>query len=307
MSTPTTHEAGSGELSGRKAILTDVTKCIGCERCVEACTQHNRLPREIPTSYRADDGLSARRYTSIVRIPGKEEGSWRNVRRQCMHCEDPSCASACLVGAFTKTADGAVQYNPDKCIGCRYCMLACPFSVPRYEYDRALPFVRKCKMDETCRVAGGQPACVAACPTGATVFGPREKLLEEAHRRIAEKPELYQDHVYGEHEFGGTSVMYVSDIPLNEPLRIPTLEQFEKMRVPSLAQESIPHLVHGWVMVTPVQFVTVAAGLSGAWFLKRRQRLMAERAQEAKDAEARIAGRAGDGPAADEPSGGSEG
>ncbi len=283
MSTPQTQEAGPGKVSPEKAILTDVTKCIGCERCVEACVVQNKLPREIPTRYRADDGLSGRRYTSIVRIPGKEEGTWRNVRRQCLHCREASCQSACLVGAFSKSPDGAVEYDADKCIGCRYCMLACPFMIPRYEYDQALPFVRKCKMNDECRVEGGVPACTAACPTGATVFGPREKLLEEAKRRIAEQPDLYQDHVYGEREFGGTSVIYLSDVPLNDALRIPTSAEFAKMRVPSLETESIPHLLHSWVLVTPVQFFTVGAGLVGAWFLRRRQRLMAERAREAAD------------------------
>jgi formate dehydrogenase iron-sulfur subunit len=283
MSTVETHDAAGQAVSPEKAILTDVTKCIGCERCVEACVVQNRLPRDIPTRYRADDGLSSRRYTSIVRIPGKEEGTWRNVRRQCMHCREASCAAACLVAAFSKSPDGAVEYDPDKCIGCRYCMLACPFMIPRYEYDKALPFVRKCKMNEDCRVEGGQPACVAACPTGATVFGPREKLLEEAKRRIAEKPDVYLDHVYGESEFGGTSVIYVSDVPLNEPLRVPTAEEFAARRVPSLEHDSIPHLLHGWVLVTPVQFFTVAAGLAGGWFLKRRQRLMAERGREGAD------------------------
>lgn len=266
-----------------KAILTDVTKCIGCERCVEACVRQNKLPREIPTRYRAKDGLSARRYTSIVRIPGKKEGTWRNVRRQCMHCQEPSCAAACLVGAFTKTPDGAVVYDDSKCIGCRYCMLACPFMIPRYEYDQALPYIRKCKMNDQCRVEGGLPACVSACPTKATVFGPREMLLREAKRRIADKPGLYIDHVYGEQEFGGTSVIYLSDVPLNSTLRIPTDQEFAKMRVPELRRASIPALLHAWVLVTPFQFLTVSAGLAGIWFLKRRSRLMAEKEQEQAD------------------------
>ena len=269
----------SEPMNPTKAILTDVTKCIGCERCVEGCVQQNKLPTEMPTRYKADDGLSSRRFTSIVRKKGKK-GKWANIRRQCMHCMEPSCASACLVGAFTKTPDGAVVYDDSKCIGCRYCMLACPFMIPRYEYDQPLPYIRKCKMNEECRVEGGMPACVSACPTGATIFGPREKLIAEARRRIAEKPGTYIDHIYGEHEFGGTSVIYISDVPLNDTLRIPTDEEFRKRRVRALAHSSIPELLHGWVLVTPVQFATVSASLAGAWFLRRRSKLMAEKAKQ---------------------------
>ena len=277
-----TPEGEPKQLSPAKSILTDVTLCIGCERCVDACVTQNKLDRERPTKFQAQDGLSSRRYTSIMRIPGKDEGTWRNIRRQCMHCLDPSCASACLVGAFTKTADGAVVYDDAKCIGCRYCMLACPFMIPRYEYDEPLPYIRKCKMNEDCRVEGGEPACTTACPTGATVFGPREKLLEEAKRRITSKPGHYINHVYGESEFGGTSILYISDVPLNETIKMPSEDGFERARLPQLAHESVPHLMHGWVLVTPFQFLGVSSGLGGWWFLKRRQRLMAERAQQAE-------------------------
>jgi formate dehydrogenase iron-sulfur subunit len=276
--------SGAGVTDKTKGILTDVTKCIGCERCVEGCVQQNKLPADIPTHYKAEDGLSSRRFTSIVRVKGKG-GKWRNIRRQCMHCNEPSCAAACLVGAFTKSPDGGVVYDDSKCIGCRYCMLACPFVIPRYEFDKPLPLVRKCKMSDECRVEGGAPACVAACPTGATVFGPREKLIEEARRRIAEKPDLYIDHIYGEHELGGTSVMYVSDVPLNEVLRVPTEEELRKRRVRALAKSSIPAMLEGWVYVTPVQFAAVSAGLAGGWFLRRRSKLMAEKARA--DAEKR--------------------
>ncbi len=278
-----------------KAILTDVTKCIGCERCVQGCVEQNKLPREIPTRYRGDDGLSARRFTSIMRISGREEGTWRNVRRQCMHCVEPTCAAACLVGAFTKTADGAVSYDASKCIGCRYCMLACPFGIPRYEYDKALPYVRKCKMNDECRVEGGLPACVAACPTKATIFGPRDELLKEARRRIAAAPDRYIDHIWGEHEFGGTSVMYISDVPLGSTLRIPTDEELREMRVPQLADSSVPHMMHDWVLVTPFQFATVSVGLAGVWFMRRRARLMAEeQGGEKHEAEAAPARDSGD-------------
>jgi Fe-S-cluster-containing dehydrogenase component len=257
-----------------KAILTDVTLCIGCERCVQACNRQNKLPVDIPARYKAEDGLSGRRYTSIVRIPGRRPGTFRSVRRQCMHCIDPSCAAACLVGAFTRTPDGAVVYDDAKCIGCRYCMLACPFMIPRYEYDQPLPYIRKCKMNEDCRVAGGMPACVSACPTGATVFGPRDALLHKARQRIQDNPGRYVDHVYGERDFGGTSVIYISDIPLNDTLKIPSREELERWRVPQLATQSVPSQLTGWVMVTPFQFLTVSAGLAGLWIIRRRMRLM---------------------------------
>lgn len=259
-----------------KGILTDVTKCIGCERCVEACVERNKLGDDLPAHFKAGDGLSGTRYTSIEKIGGKEPDTFRMVRRQCMHCLEPSCQAACLVGAFKKLPGGPVVYDEAKCIGCRYCMLACPFMIPRYEYEKKLPYVRKCKMNEECRVDGGMPACVSACPTGATIFGPREALLKEARRRIEEKPDVYIDHIYGEREFGGTSVIYLSDVPLNQALRIPTKEEFEKRAVPSLVERSIPELNHKWVLVTPFQFLTVTAALWGVWFLRRRTKVMYE-------------------------------
>ena len=261
-----------------KAILTDPTRCIGCERCVLACVAQNKLPADVPAKFKAGDGLSGARYTSIREIPGEPENTSRFVRRQCMQCQEPGCASACLVGALEKRDDGPVVYHADMCIGCRYCMLGCPFSIPRYEYDQPLPYVAKCKMDETCRVAGGGPACTSACPTGATVFGPRKLLLAEAKRRIAERPDLYIDHVWGEDEFGGTSVLYVSDVPLGDVLKIPTPEELEARAVGQLKTGSIPEMLHGWVMVTPFQFLTGLAGLGALAFFRRRSRIMAEEA-----------------------------
>ncbi len=256
-----------------KGILTDVTLCIGCERCVEACSRQNKLPSDVPAHHKAKDGLSSSRFTSIVRIPGRSKDSFRSIRRQCMHCVEPACRAACLVGAFIKTPDGAVEYDQEKCIGCRYCMLACPFLIPRYEYEKPLPYVRKCKMNQDCRVEGGQPACVTACPTGATIFGPRKKLIEIAHKRIARTPDRYLNHIYGEKEFGGTSVMYIGDISLHKVLKMPSTEDFQRLRVPELAEKSIPSRLHGWVMVTPFQFLTVSAGLAGLWIIRRRMKL----------------------------------
>jgi formate dehydrogenase iron-sulfur subunit len=260
-----------------KGILTDVTKCIGCQRCVEGCVRKNKLPRDFFAYFKAKDGLSGNRFTSIVKTEGKKPGSVSNIRRQCMHCLDPGCQAACLVGALTKRPDGAVEYDESKCIGCRYCMLSCPFSIPRYDYDQPLPYIRKCKMNEECRVKGGMPACVSICPTGATVFGTRDDLIKEAKRRIKENPDLYIDHVYGEYEFGGTSVIYISDVPVGDVLKMPSKEEFEKLRLPQLATESIPSMVNTWVWVTPFQFLTVSAGLTGVWFLKKRKERLEEK------------------------------
>lgn len=257
----------------KKGILTDVTRCIGCERCVEACVRVNKLPRQFLAHFIGNDGLSGNRFTSIVRTEGKDGDGWRLVRRQCMHCLEPACAAACLVGAFSINADGAVEYDADKCIGCRYCMLACPFSIPRYQYDKPLPYVRKCKMNEECRVEGGVPACVAACPTQATIFGPRDDLLLEAEFRISFNPDRYIDHIWGAEEFGGTSVMYISDVPLDDVLQMPAPEELEKLRVPRLAEESVPSLVEPWVWVTPFQFVGVSIGLAGIWAIRRRNQM----------------------------------
>lgn len=272
--------AQNNDSSKMKGMLTDVTKCIGCERCVEACVKVNKLPRDFLAHFKGKDGLSGNRFTAIEKMQVEETGKWRMVRRHCMHCLEPSCMAACLVGAFTKHPDGAVVYDADKCIGCRYCMLACPFTIPRYNYDQPLPYIQKCKMNEECRVKGGKPACVSACPTGATVFGRRDELLKVAKKRIREHPDRYIDHIYGEHEFGGTSVMYISDVPIGDIIEMPTKEEFEQMRLSRLAEESVPSMVEPWVFVTPVQFVTVSAGLAAIWLFRRRSLLMNKKSDE---------------------------
>ena len=262
------HSEDTGKAKG---ILTDVTKCIGCERCVEACTRQNKLPSEIEARFQKGDGLSGYRYTSIVRMA--KTGA--TVRRQCLHCIDPACQTACLVHAFTKTADGAVVYDAKKCIGCRYCMLACPFGIPRYEWNELLPYVSKCKMNEDCRVDGGMPACVSACPTGATIFGVRDDLIKEAKARIKSKPKLYEDHIYGEKEFGGTSVMYITskDSPLWDALHMASPKEMEKRAVGMLKEESIPKMVTPWVWVTPIQFGAVFTSLWIVWLWRRKNEI----------------------------------
>jgi formate dehydrogenase iron-sulfur subunit len=213
-----------------KALLIDITKCIGCQQCSAACkTGHQQAGDPEPT-------LSATAFTAV------EPRGEKFVRRMCLHCQDPSCASVCPVGGITKTAQGAVRYDGSKCIGCRYCMIACPFSVPRYEWSKLAPYVTKCDMCAERVLAGQTTLCAEACPTGATAFGSREELLLEAHKRIVENPGVYVPRIYGEEEVGGTSVLYLSDVPfeqlgfvtppMNQPM--PTLSAAALGEVPTV-------------------------------------------------------------------------
>jgi formate dehydrogenase iron-sulfur subunit len=198
-------------MSVQKAILTDTTLCTGCEKCVDACKEEKELGKDTPQRWkRRIDDLSSTRYTTMVRRQGN-----RFARKHCRHCLEPACVSVCLVGAMQKMPDGPVVYDTERCIGCRYCMMACPFDIPRYDWQATVPYVRKCDMCFERVRDGKEPACVEACPEKATIFGRRDELLEEAHRRISTNPEKYQKRVFGETEVGGTSVLYVSDIPLD--------------------------------------------------------------------------------------------
>jgi len=245
------------------SILTDVTRCIGCEECVAACRATNGTGEDAPYRWQADPAeLSSTRWTTIRRT---DEG--RHVRIHCRHCLDPGCAAACPVGALKRTDTGAVAYDPTICMGCRYCMVACPFRMTRYEWGSAIPRVRKCILCYERIVAGElrEPACTAACPAQATVFGERETLLEEAHRRIGERPGAYLDHVWGEHEVGGTSVLYISDVDISAagwPAQ--------------LTDERLPELARQVLRTVPGTFVGVATAMYGLhWFTRRRQ-LVAE-------------------------------
>jgi len=183
-----------------RAILIDITKCIGCRSCEQACKEIHGFPK--PTEAR----LSPTALTII------EDHGDRFVRRMCMHCQDPACASACLVGALKKTALGPVTYDSSKCIGCRYCLVACPFNVPRYEWTKLVAFVKKCDMCAARQAKGEVPACVEACPVQTSIVGWRDEILEEAEWRILGDSK-YVKYIYGSEEAGGTSVFFISDVP----------------------------------------------------------------------------------------------
>jgi formate dehydrogenase beta subunit len=212
-------------------MLYDATKCIGCKACVAACTDANDLE--------VDTGASGGLWQAPVDLNGNtktlikyyEEGDERSfIKQQCMHCLDPACAAACMLGALKKREWGAVTYNVDTCIGCRYCQMACPFGVPRFEWTKVLtPKIVKCEFCMHRLKEGKEPACTETCPREAVIFGNRADLLREAHRRIDEKPDFYINKVYGETEAGGTQVLYLSHVP------------FEKLGLPKFDDQPVPY------------------------------------------------------------------
>ena len=193
-----------------KAILVDVTKCTACEQCVVGCQQAHHLKPEIPVPRLSRDRLSSRRLTTVVSLP-----AGGSAKKQCLHCLEPGCVGACPVGAIQKTSLGPVIYDKSRCMGCRYCMLACPVGIPRYEWEAAVPYMQKCDFCHE-RVAQGQiPICVGACKHGALIFGDRDQLLQMARAKVRRQPDRYLAHVYGDRELGGTSVLYITSEPLD--------------------------------------------------------------------------------------------
>jgi len=248
------------------AILVDITRCTGCEACVLACKEENDLGADrLRHGQEGVDGLSSTRFTTVLRRPGEHF-----VKQQCRHCLEPACVSACLVGAMQKTPEGPVIYDSELCMGCRYCLVACPYGVPRYEWEEAAPYVRKCNLCYPRLQEGREPACVEACPHDALIFGRRDDLLREAHRRIRGEPGRYVDHVWGEKEVGGTSVLYLSDVSLgflgwggdlgDRPLPVLSWASLEK----------VPPVVVG--------MATLMGGIH--WVIRRRMQLAARAADE---------------------------
>jgi formate dehydrogenase iron-sulfur subunit len=204
-------------------VLHDITLCIGCRLCEEACNKVNDLPPP-QKPFKDLSVLDQRRRTdeksyTVVNRYSIDSGKGSVVFRklQCNHCKEPACASACFVSAFTKTPEGAVVYDPSVCVGCRYCIIACPFNVPAFEYDDPLkPKVMKCTMCYPRVTEGKLPGCVEACPQEALTFGKRVDLITIARERIRKHPDRYIDHIYGEYEMGGTNWLYLSGAPFEE-------------------------------------------------------------------------------------------
>jgi formate dehydrogenase iron-sulfur subunit len=253
-----------------KGMLIDTTKCIGCRSCERACKKANNLPDSAPED---KEKLNAITFTTIQTkpVPTKDDPkAVQPVKVQCMHCLNPSCASACPVGALEKTPGGPVVYHADRCIGCRYCMMACPFGIPRYEWHSNTPYVRKCTFCADRQAQGLQPACSEACPTGALKFGVRADLIAEAESRIRSNPDKYVNYIYGKDEVGGTSVLYLARVP------------FEKLGFRTdLPTQAPPEATNEVMTKLPGVVVGAAALLGGiAYFRKPPAVSGAKRAEE---------------------------
>lgn len=263
---------------GRFGLLHDTTLCVGCRSCEKACKEVNGHP---PPDKPIDDKsvfASQRRITptefTVVNRHHEAQGRKQPVYRkhQCMHCNEPCCASVCLVHAFEKTPEGPVLYDPDVCLGCRYCVMACPYNALSYEYDSAFdPKVMRCTMCYPRIKEGKHPGCSDACPTGAIVYGKREELIEVAKERIRKSPERYVDHVFGEHEFGGTSWLVLAGVPFK------SLGLHE-----GATHESLPAIGTSYLSVVPL-VVTIYPGLLMAFyaFSKRKDKLAREELEAA--------------------------
>ena len=199
------------------AILYDSMRCGGCQSCEFACALEHGLPdpdiEDVPVAGTIRKTNENRR--TVINAWETSQGEVY-IKNQCMQCNQPACASACLTQAMHKTKEGPVIWRGDKCMGCRYCMVSCPFDAPKFEYHSANPKIEKCNMCFKRLAEGEMPACVEACPAEALTFGTRREMLAEARKRINQFPDYYYDGIYGEHEAGGTGYLYISPVPFEE-------------------------------------------------------------------------------------------
>jgi Fe-S-cluster-containing dehydrogenase component len=218
-------------------VLYDSTRCVACRTCEYECAAAHGFPE--PAGEVEAIRKTSETSNTVVNTFQTTKGEVY-IKRQCMHCNEPACDAACLTQAMKKNEMGPVTWNGDKCMGCRYCMVSCPFDSPKFEYHSTNPKIQKCDMCFDRQVKGEAPVCVSNCPNEALLYGKRRDLIKEAHRRICEKPELYVDHIYGEHEVGGTGWLYLSPV------------QFEELGMnTNLQQSSYPALTKGFLYSVP--------------------------------------------------------
>lgn len=273
---------------GAKAVLFDATECIGCRKCEEACNTVNELPKpdkpfDDLTLLDAKRRTTETTYTVVNKYENSKNPKLPVFRKQqCNHCQEPACASACFVKDFKKTPEGAVVYDESLCVGCRYCMIACPWSIPAYEFNEPLtPRVMKCTMCHPRILEGKLPGCVEICPKEALKFGTRDELIKFARNRIEAYPERYLDHIYGENEMGGTNWLYISGVPFGEL----GLEE-------GLGVTSAPELTSGALAAVPVVTGLWPVLLTGIYAIhKTRERIEKKEKQDAVSAALTKAGK----------------
>jgi len=254
----------------RMGVLVDTTVCIGCRKCEWACKTAHDLPTSPRDTYSDRSVFKKMRrpnekaLTVVNEYPNPQNASLpTDVKVQCMHCDHPACVSACIVGAMSKQENGSVIWDTNKCIGCRYCMVACPFQVPSFQYDKALnPKIMKCDFCFERTKQGKLPACVEACPVETLTYGPRSELIRIAREKIKRNPDRYINHIYGEYEAGGTSWMYLAN------------QDFAKLAFPNPGDkpmpgtsESIQHGIFAY-FVPPVSLYAILGGIM--WITKKR-------------------------------------
>jgi Fe-S-cluster-containing dehydrogenase component len=276
---PLAARAGSSAVfSGRPdaaGVLHDSTRCVGCRCCEAGCQKVNADVLPTPDKYLIPEPsfyhrsvMDKRRRPDFQRYTVVNRYRFENrvpVYRkfQCYHCLEPACASACFVKALRKTPEGPVTYHPELCVGCRYCMIACPFYVPSYDYNNLLnPLIYKCTMCAPRLVKGLPPGCVEACPKEALTYGPRAGLLKIARKRIVDTPDLYVDHIYGEHEMGGTSWLYLASVPHKD------------LGQPELGRTSAPELTSGALGAMAMVAGIWPVLLGGAYLISARRETM---------------------------------
>ncbi len=249
------------EFSG---MLYDSTRCLGCQACERACAKANKLPEPFDKPRVGHIRETNDKRRTIINKYNTSKGEF-NIKKQCMHCDEPACVAACLTQAMIKTKEGPVIWRADKCMGCRFCMVSCPFDSPKFEFLSSNPKIVKCTMCYDRLLEGKFPACANACPGDAILYGTRKDLIKEGRKRILENPTQYTDYIYGEHEAGGTSFLYLSAVPINE-LGFKT----------TLQKKSYPELTKGFLYSVPSIFVLWPSVLLGIYEATKNNRSKSE-------------------------------
>ncbi len=262
-------------------VLVDLSRCVGCRSCEAACNLEQGLPEpekpfnDFSVFDEIHHGQKRRtdetRYTVVNKyeVPGQDHPLFRKV--QCNHCQEPACLTSCFVNAYTKTPEGAVIYDPSVCVGCRTCMVACPFYIPTFRYSSAFkPRIMKCIFCYDTRLKNGEPpACVEACPQEALTFGRRKDLIRVGRQRIRENQDKYVDHLYGEHEAGGTAWMYLSPVDFEEV-------GFDT----TVPKEPILNYVKDFLSIVPMVLTIWPALFAGFHLLANRKEAIQEKATD---------------------------